>query len=127
MPKVDQVIPILNVATCRPASRSTPASSASRSLGTADAHHLGGVRSGDQEIRFCQGSQRHPGAWLAIWVEDVDALYERYSASRVDIRQGPTTFEWGVCEMNVADPDSHRIRFSTATDAPADGVDFPRD
>jgi len=24
--------------------------------------------------------------------------------------------------MNVADPDGHRMRFSTSTDAPADGV-----
>jgi hypothetical protein len=29
--------------------------------------------------------------------------------------------------MNVRDPDGHRIRFSTETDAPADGVNFPKD
>ena len=128
MPKFDQVIPILNVSDV-----SASLAFYTEVLGFEESWHwghpptFGGVCSGDQEIQFCEGSQGHPGTWLAIWVEDVDALYERYSASRVDIRQIPTTFEWGAREMNVADPDGHRIRFSTGTDAPADGVDFPRD
>jgi hypothetical protein len=36
-----------------------------------------------------------------------------------------TTSEWGVREMNVRDPDGHRLRFSTETGQPSDGVPFP--
>ena len=57
---------------------------------------------------------------MAIWVDDVDRLHEDLATAGVDIRQRPTTFAWGVREMNVADPDGHRIRFSTPTDQPAD-------
>ena len=102
MPKFDQVIPILNVSDV-----SAGLAFYTEVLGFEESWHwghpptFGGVRSGDQEIQFCEGSQGHPGTWLAIWVEDVDALCERYSASRVDIRQIPTTFEWGAREMNV--------------------------
>jgi uncharacterized glyoxalase superfamily protein PhnB len=55
----------------------------------------------------------------------VDAWYERLRSKAVDIRQPPTTMPWGVRELNVADPDGHRIRFSTATDAPSDDADLP--
>ena len=41
-----------------------------------------------------------------------------------DIRQPPTTFEWGVREMNVADLDGHRLRFSMTADQQADGIPF---
>lgn len=87
---------------------------------------FGGVRTaGDQEIQFCQDGQGQRGTWLSVWVDDVDALYERLRAQGADVRQPPTTFEWGVRELNVADPDGHRIRFSTATTDPSDGRPFP--
>ena len=84
----------------------------------------GGVVSGRAEIQFCQDGQGGSGTWVAVWVDDVDALYERFLDRDVDIRQPPTTFEWGVREMNVADLDGHRIRFSTGSDAPPDGPDL---
>jgi uncharacterized glyoxalase superfamily protein PhnB len=83
---------------------------------------FGGVHTaGGYEIQFCQGGQGQPGTWLSVWVDDVDALFERYAAADVDIRQEPTTFPWGVREMNVADPDGHRIRFSQSDSGPPDG------
>ena len=84
----------------------------------------GGVVSGRAEIQFCQDGQGSAGTWVAVWVDDVDGLYEVLRDREVDIRQPPTTFEWGVREMNVADPDGHRIRFSTGTEAPPDGPDL---
>ena len=86
---------------------------------------FGGVGADGSEIHFCLNGQGNPGTWLAIWVDDVNALYERLRSRPVDIRQPPTTFPWGVRELNIADPDGHRIRFSTATDAPPDDREFP--
>jgi len=85
---------------------------------------FGGVVSGHAEIHFCQDGQGGAGTWIAVWVNDVDELYERLRSRDVDIRQPPTTFAWGVRELNVADPDGHRIRFSTGTRAESDGVDL---
>ena len=36
-------------------------------------------------------------------------------------------FAWGVREMNVGDPDGHRLRFSAGTDQPGDGVPLRED
>jgi uncharacterized glyoxalase superfamily protein PhnB len=126
MPKLDAVIPILNV--------SNVAASLEyyvELLGFDDSWHwghpptFGGVRTSGGEIQFCQDGQGQRGTWLSVWVDDVDALYERLRTAGVDIRQQPTTFEWGVRELNVADPDGHRIRFSMGTELPPEGRPFP--
>jgi catechol 2,3-dioxygenase-like lactoylglutathione lyase family enzyme len=123
MPKLDRATPILSV-------RDVPASIAyyTDKLGFTDHWEwgepvgFGGASRDEIEIFFCKDRQGCPGTWMSIWVEDVDALYREFQASGADIRQPPTTFEWGVREMNVADPDGHRMRFSTSTSAPPDGV-----
>jgi catechol 2,3-dioxygenase-like lactoylglutathione lyase family enzyme len=124
--RVNQVIPILNV-------RDVAASlkfyvdvlGFDRPWHWGDPPTFGGVRAGDLEIQFCLNGQGGPGTWMAIWVDDVDAWYERLRSRQVDIRQPPTNFPWGVRELNVADLDGHRIRFSTATHAPPDDAEFP--
>ncbi len=126
MTGIERVIPILNV-------RDVAASLAYYVdvLGFEEPWHwghpptFGGVRSGDHEIQFCLDGQGSPGTWMAVWVDDVDALHERLRTRDVDVRQAPTTFPWGVRELNVADPDGHRIRFSTATRAAPDDAPFP--
>jgi catechol 2,3-dioxygenase-like lactoylglutathione lyase family enzyme len=85
---------------------------------------FGGVVTGRAEIQFCKDGQGGPGTWVSVWVDDVDALYERLRSRDVDIRQPPTSFEWGVRELNVADPDGHRIRFSTSTLETSDRTDL---
>lgn len=85
---------------------------------------FGGVVTGHAEIQFCQDGQGNAGTWFSVWVDDVDELYERLRSRNVDIRQPPTTFEWGVRELNVADPDGHRIRFSTGTREQSDRTDL---
>jgi catechol 2,3-dioxygenase-like lactoylglutathione lyase family enzyme len=86
---------------------------------------FGGVREGDFEVQFCQDGQGKSGTWMAVWVDDVDRLFEEFTHTGADIRQPPTNYPWGVREMNVADPDGHRIRFSMPTDQPADDAVFP--
>ncbi len=88
---------------------------------------FGAVRVGDFEIYFCKEFQGQPGTWVAIDVDDVDALFEDLKIRGADIRQSPTNFEWGVREMNVCDPDGHRIRFGASTDQPPDGLPFVPD
>jgi len=88
---------------------------------------FGAVRAGDFEIYLCREYQGQPGTWVAIDVDDVDALFADLTLRGADVRQPPTNFEWGVREMNVRDPDGHRIRFGAPTKEPADGVPFAPD
>jgi len=81
-----------------------------------------GVCRGHVEIFLCQGAQGQPGTWMSIFVDDVDALFEEYKATNATIRQPPTTMPWGVREMNIEDPDGHRLRMSQASERQADGV-----
>jgi len=76
-------------------------------------------------IFLCQGAQGKPGTWIAINVQDIDALYEVYRERGITIRQPPTNFPWGMREMNVEDPDGHRLRMGGNATGPADGVPLP--
>lgn len=74
-------------------------------------------------IFLCEGAQGQSGTWMSIFVDDVDALYEDYTAKGAIVRQPPTNFSWGTREMNIEDPDGHRLRMSSSSDdAPSDGV-----
>jgi catechol 2,3-dioxygenase-like lactoylglutathione lyase family enzyme len=86
---------------------------------------FGSVTRDGVEVMFCLDGQGAPGTWFTIWVDDVDALFREFTERRGDIRQPPVNLSWGVREMNVADPDGHRIRFSTLTGEASDEVDLP--
>jgi ankyrin repeat protein len=79
------------------------------------------VSRGKVALFLCDG-QGQPGSWMSIWVEDVDALYEEFQQRGAIIRQPPTNFSWGCREMNVADPDGNRFRFSSHATGESDGV-----
>jgi uncharacterized glyoxalase superfamily protein PhnB len=70
------------------------------------------VRRDKCSIMLCEGGQGNPGTWIWTAVSDVDALYEEWKASGANILQGPTNFTWGSCEIQVLDPDNHRLRFA---------------
>jgi len=128
VPKFEQIVPILRV-------RDVDASIAyyMGKLGFTDCWHFGepptfgGVRRDELEVQFCKDCQGSPGTWISVWVDDVDGLYEEFKGRGADIRQPPTNFEWGVREMNVRDPDGHRLRFGMGTDQPSDDVPFVED
>jgi len=80
------------------------------------------VRRDDVRIFLCQEVQGHPGTWMSIFIDDVDALYEDYKRSGAIIRQPPTNFPWGTREMNVEDLDGHRLRIGSDATGPSDGV-----
>ncbi|HUG27649.1 MAG TPA: bleomycin resistance family protein [Gemmatimonadales bacterium] len=55
---------------------------------------------------------RDQGAWMSVWVEDVDALHVHCQAQGLDITFGPMDMEWGVRELHVRHPDGHVFRMS---------------
>jgi catechol 2,3-dioxygenase-like lactoylglutathione lyase family enzyme len=46
-----------------------------------------------------------------IWVADVDRLHREVAAAQATILQAPLLKEYGMKEMDVADPDGYVIRF----------------
>ena len=84
-----------------------------------------GVARDGFEVMLCLEGQGQPGTWFTAWVDDVDALHQEYVASGADVRRAPVDLPWGVREMNVADPDGHRIRFSTSSGRDAEPLDDP--
>ena len=80
-----------------------------------EAPTFGAVASGDDEIFLCldgQGGRGEHGAWLSIWVEDVDALHATCTREGIKIVSEPEDMPWGVREMHVRHPDGHVLRIS---------------
>lgn len=87
---------------------------------------FGCVTRGKIQIFFCEGGQGQPGVWMSIFLDDVDALHEEYKKSGAIIRQPPTNMPWGVREMNVQDPDGHRLRMGSDSTGPVDEAGWKR-
>ena len=96
---------------------------------------FGGVRSGECEIFLCEGGQggrgkgvaertfgpdgdetADKGAWMSIWVEDVDAVHRRCVEQQLDVTWPPADMPWRVREMHVRHPDGHVFRISQGID-----------
>lgn len=90
---------------------------------------FGAVCSGKCEIFLCEGGQggrgKGPGkmtfgpdgdqvgdkgAWISIWVEDVDAVHKHCLAQGLEVTWPPTNMPWNVREMHVRHPDGHVFR-----------------
>lgn len=78
------------------------------------------VHRDEVRIFLCQDGQGAGGMWVSVFIHDVDALYEDYRQSGAIIRQAPTTFPWGVREMNVEDLDGHRLRMGSDATGPVE-------
>jgi predicted enzyme related to lactoylglutathione lyase len=50
-------------------------------------------------IMLCQRDQGNPGTWLWIGVEDIEPLYQQYSARGTKFLEPPTNYRWAY-EMN---------------------------
>ncbi len=135
--RVEQVVPILNVTDVEASVawfgklgwnkgfdwRGTPG-------GPVD---FGAVTAGDNEIFLCRDGQggrgrgenrstrddaeqqADKGVWVAIWVDDVDAVHERALAAGLEITHPPTDEPWNVREFHVRHPDGHVFRISRST------------
>ena len=79
---------------------------------------FGAVVAGDLEIFLCrdgQGGRGDTGAWMSIWVDDMDAVHERALAEGLEITHPPTNEPWNVREFHVRHPDGHVFRISRST------------
>jgi predicted enzyme related to lactoylglutathione lyase len=66
----------------------------------------------DASIYLSQGDQGHPGTWVWLGVEDVEALHQEFKERGATILHPPEIFPW-ACEMKVGDPDGHVLRFGS--------------
>lgn len=135
-PQVERVVPILNVSDIRESFAWFVKLGWRRgfewSSDESDARPgFGSVEAGGCEIFLCRdgqgsrgkGSNRltfgpdgdetaDKGAWMSIWVDDVDAVHERCVAEGLDVTHPPTDEPWGVRECHVRHPDGHVFRIS---------------
>ena len=93
---------------------------------------FGAVKSGNVEIFLCCGGQggrgKSPikmtfgpdgdqtadkGAWMSLWVDDVDQVHRECVEQGLDIAWPPTDMQWGVREMHLRHPDGHVFRIGT--------------
>jgi predicted enzyme related to lactoylglutathione lyase len=64
------------------------------------------------DLFLCEGDQGHPGTWVWIGVEDVEALLEECRASGLEPRHPPTNYPWAY-EMQLEDPDGNVLRIGS--------------
>jgi predicted enzyme related to lactoylglutathione lyase len=89
--------------------------------------HFASVSRGKTYLYLCQDAQGQSGTWMWIPVPDVDALYEELKSRGATIRQPPTNFPWGSRELNIQDPDGHRLRFASDSTGEPDGTPLMED
>lgn len=77
---------------------------------------FGSVSRGDGVLFLCQQCQGQPGAWVMLFVRDIDKLHEELVERGARIRMPPTDMPWGLREMNVSDLDGNVLRFGASTD-----------
>ncbi|MGH2635501.1 MAG: bleomycin resistance family protein [Actinomycetota bacterium] len=76
---------------------------------------FGAVTSEGREIFLCldgQGGRGEYGAWLSLWVDDVDAVHAICEREGLEVVEPPDDKPWGVREMHVRHPDGHVLRVS---------------
>jgi catechol 2,3-dioxygenase-like lactoylglutathione lyase family enzyme len=84
---------------------------------------FGAVCSDECEIFLCRDGQGGRGrdggiggdgmgAWMSVWVDDVDAVHKRCLEEGLEVTLAPQDEPWGVREMHVRHPDGHVFRIS---------------
>jgi catechol 2,3-dioxygenase-like lactoylglutathione lyase family enzyme len=102
---------------------------------------FGAVGSGACEIFLCRNAQggrgrsavtatfgpdgdetADKGAWMSMWVDDVDAVHRRCLDQGLEIAFPPTDMPWNVREMHVRHPDGHVFRIGRGTEEQDEGL-----
>ena len=134
-----RVNPILNVSNIRESFAWFEKLGWKKSWDWGDPPDFGGVCSGDCEIFLClngqggrgkgsasmtfgpKGNQSgDKGAWMSIWVDDVDAIHQHCVAQGLDVTWPPKDMPWNVREMHVRHPDGHVFRISQSLESGSD-------
>ncbi|HEU4457447.1 MAG TPA: glyoxalase superfamily protein [Longimicrobium sp.] len=77
-----------------------------------DGDTFASVSRGRCTLFLCEGGQGHPGTWVWIGVDDVEALLEEYRGTGARIRHPPTNYPWAL-EMQVEDLDGNVLRIGS--------------
>ena len=64
------------------------------------------------EAAAWQAAEKTFGAWMSIWVDDVDEIHTRCVEQGLEVTWPPTDMPWNVREMHVRHPDGHVFRIS---------------
>ena len=132
---VKHVIPILNVSDIQ------ETFSWFEKLGWSESWHWGepptfaSVQSNHFEIFLCEHCQggrmprplpavepfdsseaNNKGAWISIFVDDVDEVHRRCVEQGLEVTMPPKDMEWGVREMHVRHPDGHTFRIGISAE-----------
>lgn len=110
-----RVTPILNVSDVRESVAWFEKLGWTKGFEWGDPPTFGSVCSGPCEIFLCEGDQGgrgENGAWMSVWVENVDEIHARCVAQGLKVPWPPTNEPWGVREMHVQHPDGHVLRIS---------------
>jgi hypothetical protein len=78
-----------------------------------DPPDFGAVGSGGSEIFMCldcQGGRGEDASWLAVMVDDPDAIHRRCLEQGIEVAWPPKDMEWNMREMGVRHPDGHVLR-----------------
>lgn len=83
---------------------------------------FGSVGSGECEIFLCVDGQGGRGGdfgvWMTVWVNGVDAVYDRCRARDIEILKPPENMPWGARELHIRHPDGHVLRISAPVRCP---------
>jgi catechol 2,3-dioxygenase-like lactoylglutathione lyase family enzyme len=66
----------------------------------------------DCTLFLTEGDQGHPGTWVYIGVNDVEAVHGEYRARGHTPRHPPTNYPWAY-EMQIEDPDGNVLRIGS--------------
>lgn len=123
------LVPILNVSDIRASFAWFEKLGWRKAWDWGDPADFGGVCSGHCTIFLCQDGQggrgrsavartfgaegadnQERGAWIMVWVDDVDAVHRHCLAQGLEVTWPPTDMPWNVREMHVRHPDGHVFR-----------------
>jgi catechol 2,3-dioxygenase-like lactoylglutathione lyase family enzyme len=127
--KVNHLTPILNVSDLQASFAWFEKLGWKKVWDWGDPPDFGSVGTGHFEIFLCQNYQGgrgkgtikntfdeedkgtpDKGAWMMIFVDDVDAIYQRCLSAGLEITWPPTDMPWNTREMHVRHPDGHVLR-----------------
>ena len=89
-----------------------------------DPPDFGAVGSGSYEIFLCedcQGGRGEAAVWLAIFVNDADAVHRHCLEQGIEVVTPPTDRPWNLREMAVRHPDGHVLRIGHGLEEEGEG------
>ena len=64
----------------------------------------------DGDPEYWSGKGRRPEEWIGVWVDDVDAMYERVTAAGITVDPPENKF-YGIRVFQVTDPEGYMWGF----------------